>query len=70
MSKHGKSPSPNDQRANVLNPNTPAHRAAQNNHANQLNPNNPAYEPPANAKPVPSPNGGGTGGGVGEKASG
>lgn len=41
MSK--KTPSPNDQRANTLNPNNPAHRAAQNNRANQLNPNNPAY---------------------------
>lgn len=34
-----KSPSPNDQRSNVKNPNNPAHDAARDNRANQLNPN-------------------------------
>ena len=39
---HGGS-SANDDRSNTLNPNNPAHRAAQNNRANQLNPNSQAY---------------------------
>lgn len=34
-----KSPSPNDQRSNVKNPNNPDHKAARDNRANQLNPN-------------------------------
>ena len=34
-------PRPNDQRANTLNPNNAAHKAAQDNRANQLNPNHP-----------------------------
>lgn len=34
-----KSPSPNDQRSNVKNPNNPAFDAARDNRANQLNPN-------------------------------
>lgn len=44
MSKQNNPPRPNDQRANQLNPNNPAHKAAQDNRANQLNPNNPAYQ--------------------------
>lgn len=32
-------PTPNDQRSNVKNPNNPAHKANQDNRANQLNPN-------------------------------
>lgn len=36
-------PSPNDQRANVMNPNNPAYQAAGDNRSNQMNPNNPAY---------------------------
>jgi hypothetical protein len=39
-----KTPSPNDQRSNTLNPNNPAHQSANNNRSNQLNPNNPAYK--------------------------
>ncbi len=34
-----KTPSTNDQRSNVKNPNNPARKAAQDNRANQLNPN-------------------------------
>lgn len=34
-----KTPTPNDQRSNVKNPNNPAHKANQDNRANQLNPN-------------------------------
>jgi hypothetical protein len=45
-----KSPSPNDQRSNTMNPNNPAHKATRDNRANQLNPNHP-------------PTKGGTGGG-------
>ena len=40
---HGGS-SANDDRSNTLNPNNPAHRAAQGNRANQLNPTNQAYQ--------------------------
>ena len=39
MSKK-KTPSPNDQRGNVKNPNNPANKAARDNRANQKNPNN------------------------------
>lgn len=35
--------SPNDQRADALNPNNPEHADAQDNRADQLNPNNEAY---------------------------
>ncbi len=45
-----KSPSPNDQRSNTMNPNNPAHKATRDNRANQLNPNH-------------APTKGGTGGG-------
>ena len=38
MSK--KQPSPKDQRANVKNPNNPAHKQNRDNRANQKNPNN------------------------------
>ena len=37
-----KTPSPNDQRSNVKNPNNPAYKSAQDNRADQLNPNNAA----------------------------
>jgi len=33
-----------NQRANVKNPNNPAHKAASNNRSAQLNPNSPAYK--------------------------
>lgn len=36
-------PSQGNQRANVKNPNNPAHRAAAGNRSNQMNPNSPAY---------------------------
>ncbi len=32
-------PTPNDQRSNVKNPNNPAQKSAQDNRSNQLNPN-------------------------------
>jgi len=32
-----------NQRANVKNPNNPAHKAAAKNRSNQMNPNNPAH---------------------------
>lgn len=32
-------PTPNDQRSDVKNPNNPAHKQAQDNRADQLNPN-------------------------------
>lgn len=35
-------PTPNDQRSDVKNPNNPAHKQAQDNRADQLNPNNQA----------------------------
>lgn len=34
-------PTPNDQRSHVKNPNNPAQKSAQDNRANQLNPNHP-----------------------------
>ena len=37
-----KSPSPNDQRSNVKNPNNPANEAARDNRADQMNPNHTA----------------------------
>ncbi len=47
MSKSGRhgghSPSRNDQRSNIHNPNSPAHKAATDNRSNQINPNNPAH---------------------------
>lgn len=49
-----------DQRANVMNPNNPAYRAAADNRANQMNPNNPEH--PSNR--------GRSGGGNGEKREG
>lgn len=39
MSNKKPTPKPNDQRANVKNPNNPAHKANRDNRANQLNPN-------------------------------
>lgn len=39
----GHSSSRNDQRSNVHNPNSPAHKAATDNRSNQRNPNNPAH---------------------------
>lgn len=42
MSKK-KTRSPNDQRADVKNPNNREHKQARDNRANQKNPNNPNY---------------------------
>ncbi len=36
-------PTPNDQRSDALNPNNPAHQAAQDNRSRQLNPQDPAW---------------------------
>jgi hypothetical protein len=36
-------PSANDQRSDVMNPNSPQYQSAIDNRSNQLNPNNPAY---------------------------
>jgi hypothetical protein len=49
MSKQqgGKTPTPNDQRSVVKNPNNPAHTAATDNRGNQLNPNHTTTNPPA-----------------------
>ena len=38
-----RSPSPNDQRSNSLNPNNAASRASANNRSNQMNPNNSSF---------------------------
>ena len=40
----GKNRSPNDNRSNAKNPNSPAFKATKDNRANQLNPNNPRYQ--------------------------
>jgi len=39
----GGSSNRNNQKANVQNPNSLAHKAASGNRSNQMNPNNPAY---------------------------
>ncbi len=41
-----KTPSPNDQRSNVKNPNNPANKAAVDNRADQMNPNNKQTKSP------------------------
>jgi len=46
-----KSASPNDQRANVKNPNTPAFKDARDNRANQLNPEHLPTHAPAPVDP-------------------
>lgn len=47
-----RTPTPNDQRANVKNPNNAAYRQAQDNRANQLNPNHaPTKGQPAKGQP-------------------
>ncbi len=43
MDPNGKSPTPNDQRSNVKNPNNGAHKADRDNRSNQKNPNNDAH---------------------------
>lgn len=41
--KGGSGPTANDQRSNVLNPNSAAYKAAQDNRANQKNPSHPSH---------------------------
>lgn len=51
-----KSPSPNDNRSNVMNPNHPAHPANNDNRSGQLNPQHPNYggsTPAAPTTPAP-----------------
>ena len=45
---------PNDERADVKNPNNPAHKDARDNHSRQLNPQDPRHQPPP-TEPAPSP---------------
>jgi hypothetical protein len=39
----GKTPTPNDQRSTVKNPNSSDHKSANDNRSKQMNPNNPAH---------------------------
>lgn len=43
MGKGAKGRTPNDQRSDALNPNSPAFKAGSDNRGNQLNPNSPPY---------------------------
>ena len=43
----GKTPTSNDQRSTDKNPNSAAHKAAQDNRGNQLDPNHTKTNPPA-----------------------
>lgn len=43
---------PNDNRADVKNPNNPAHKHDQDNRADQRNPNNPNHQLPRPVQPV------------------
>lgn len=49
-----KQPKPNDQRADVKNPNNPAHEDAANNRSRQRNPQDPKYEGPSEPQPPPA----------------
>jgi len=53
MSTTKSPPTPNDERANVKNPNNPAHKDAQDNRAEQLDPQNPKHQPPPAQQPDP-----------------
>jgi hypothetical protein len=44
MTQKSDSQKARDHRANQLNPNNQAYKAAKDNRANQLNPNNPSYQ--------------------------
>lgn len=46
-----KTPSRNDQRSNVKNPNNPTHKTARDNRANQLNPNHKPTKGGSGSKP-------------------
>ena len=48
----GSGPTPNDQRSNVLNPNNPAYKAAQDNYANQMNSTHQAYNSSRTGQPI------------------
>lgn len=52
-----KSPSPNDNRSNVMNPNNAAHAANNDNRSGQLNPQHPNY---GGGAPAPTPTATGT----------
>lgn len=43
--KKSHTPTPNDQRSNVKNPNNPAHKQNRDNRANQLNPQHAPTKP-------------------------
>lgn len=53
MSQKPSRPTPNDDRANTMNPNNPAHKDAQDNRAGQLNPEDPKHNPPQEAQQSP-----------------
>ena len=44
MGRKGKSYTPNEMRANAMNPNNAAYEASVDNRSNQLNPNHPEYK--------------------------
>ena len=44
-------PTPNEQRSEIKNPTSPAHKEAQDNHSRQVNPQDPKHQPP----PAPNP---------------
>jgi hypothetical protein len=54
MSTESSKPTPNDQRADVNNPNNPAHKDAQDNRSEQLDPKNPKHQPQQGAPPGPA----------------
>jgi hypothetical protein len=53
MSTKPSQPKPNDQRADVKNPNNPAHKDAQDNRSRQLNQQDPKNQPQPPAQPDP-----------------
>ena len=53
MSTTKSHPTPNDDRADVKNPNNPAHKEAQDNRAGQLDSKNPKHQLPPAQQPVP-----------------
>jgi hypothetical protein len=53
MNNKTSQPTPNDQRADVKNPNNPAHKDAQDNHGRQLNPQDPKHQPAPEPQPSP-----------------
>ena len=51
MSTKPSHPMPNNPRADVKNPNNPAHKDARDNHSRQVNPQDPKHQP----APAPTP---------------